>query len=214
MVLGCWFSNVKLARTDIISQWSRWNFIFIFALRLPCIWWWRIHYRGYNVISVGKDSDFLQIFSIQTSTLSFEQTQNVSQKWNVKIFLFINPIQISETTNSPRMVKWCGLVIFSSTQFNISWANWRVEHDWPNQCHFNENEELLFLQLNEEIGTEGIFTSLGQSDALLMKFIKLKFTAHVFLSGSGSVSIADIESISSGSTLLTGHFSKLTIMMS
>ena len=170
--------------------------------------------EGYNVISVGKDSDFLQIFSIQTSTLSFEfNTKCISKSGNVAIlFSFINPIQVSETIEFTSYGgSDVGLVIFSSTGNLISAEQiGGVGYDWPNQCHFNENEELIIsLQFTEEIEIEGgIFTSLGQSDALLMKFNQAgNLTAHIFLSGSGSVSIADIESISSGSTLLTGHFS-------
>ena len=78
--------------------------------------------EGYNVISVGKDSDFLQIFSIQTSTLSLNLIQNVSQKVETcDSFSFINPIQISETIEFTSYGgSDVGLVIFSSTGNLIS----------------------------------------------------------------------------------------------
>ena len=170
--------------------------------------------EGYNVVTVGEDSGFLQIFSIQTPTLSFEfNAKCVSKSGDVAIlFSFINPIQISETIELTSYGgSDVGLVIFSSTG-NLKSVEQigGVGYDWPNQCQFDENEELIIsLQFTEEIEIEGeIFTSSGQSDSLLLKFNQDEnLIAQTSLSGSGSVSIADIEPISSGSTLMIGHYS-------
>ena len=65
------------------------------------------------------------------------------------LFSFINPFQISETIEFTSYGgSDVGLVIFSSTGNLISAEQiGGVGYDWPNQCHFDENEELIKLLL-------------------------------------------------------------------